>query len=91
MEHIKVQNGDEEVVIPIPKSYSDCVTLIRSDFYRYSGRVESLFRMWLKSIRSPSLALNFWLRLSSYKVFLYYYARIRLAFVAKKYGLQVRF
>lgn len=89
MEHIKVQNGDEEVVIPIPKSYSDCVTLIRSDFYRYSGRVESLFRMWLKSIRSPSLALNFWLRLSSYKGFLYYYARIRLAFVAKKYGLQI--
>ena len=45
--------------------------------------------MWVKSFRNPSYALSFWLRLSSYKGWLYYYSRIRLSFVTKKYGLQI--
>lgn len=84
-----VKNGDEDIIIPIPKSYSDCITLMRSDFYRYTGVKMSLFQMWMKSFRNPSLALSFWLRLSSYKGWLYSYARVRLSFVTKKYGLQI--
>lgn len=84
-----VKNGDEDILIPIPKSYSDCITLMQSDFYRYTGIKMSLLKMWVKSFRNPSYALSFWLRLSSYKGWLYYYSRIRLSFVTKKYGLQI--
>ena len=89
MKHIVFKNREEEIIIPIPQNYSDCIILIRSDFYRYTGKRMSLFKMYLKSFRHSSLALSFWLRLSSYKGILYYYTRVRLFFVTKKYGLQI--
>ena len=82
-------NKDEEIVIPVPSNYSDCITLIRSDYFRYGGYRRSLLRMYFKALSSPSFALNFWLRLSTYKGILYPYCRFRLSLIAKKYGLQI--
>lgn len=89
MEHIKVRNGEEDIMIPIPKSYTDCITLIRSDYYRHTGQKLSLFKMWIKTFRNPVFRLSFWLRLAAYRGWLYYYARLRLASVSQRYGLQI--
>lgn len=89
MKHISVRNGNDEIIIPIPTSYSDCKTLIRSDYFRYVGHGDSLFKMYLRTWRSASFALNFWLRLSSYQGWLCPYSRFRLSIVANKYGLQI--
>lgn len=89
MKYLNIRNKDEEIIIPVPTCYSDCIILIRSDYYRYTGIKGSLFRMYLRSLLSSSFALNFWLRLSSYKGWFYIYCRFRLSLVAKKYGLQI--
>ena len=89
MKHISVKNGDDNIIIPIPTSYADCLTLIRSDYFRYTGHNGNLIKMYLKTWRSPSFALNFWLRLSSYRGFFYPYSRFRLSLIANKYGLQI--
>lgn len=89
MDHIKIKNGVDDIIIPIPNSYSDAITLVKSDYYRYTGSLSSLFGLYLYSFASPSFALNFWLRLSSYKGWLYPYCRLRLALIARKYGLQI--
>lgn len=89
MDHIKIKNGIDDIIIPIPNSYSDAITLVKSDYYRYTGSLSSLFGLYIYSFASPSFALNFWLRLSSYKGWLYPYCRLRLALIARKYGLQI--
>ena len=89
MKHLSIMNKDEEIVIPVPSNYSDCITLIRSDYFRYVGYRRSLLRMYFKALRSPSFALNFWLRLSTYKGILYPYCRFRLSLIANRYGLQI--
>lgn len=45
----------ETITIPIPEHYSDCVELIRSDYYRYHGQVDSLMKMFLKTLSSPPI------------------------------------
>lgn len=77
------------VTIPIPESYSDCLTLIRSDFFRIRGRYVSILEMCRMTFSSYTLKFCVWLRLSSYKGWLYYYCRFRLAQISKKYGLQI--
>ena len=89
MEHIVVNNKNENIVIPVAKSYSDCIVLIQSDFFRHYGYKLSFLKMWLMSYRNASLSLSFWLRLSSYKGWFYFYSRLRLAYVSQKYGLQI--
>ncbi len=89
MRHIQIKNGDNDIIIPIPVSYKDAITLAKSDFYRYTGSHARLFRLYLQTYLSASFALNFWLRLSSYKGLFYPYCRLRLALIAKKYGLQI--
>ena len=84
-----IKNKDEEIAIPIPTKYSDCITLISSDYYRYAGTKASFLKMYFKSLMHPSFALNFWLRLSSYKGWGHPYCRFRLSQIANKYGLQI--
>lgn len=49
-EHYKTRNGSE-IDIPIPTSYRDCLELLKSDYFRIYGRVDSLGVIWLKSFR----------------------------------------
>ena len=57
----------ENITIPIPESYKDCILLAQSDYYRYTGKVTGLFGMLYYTLRHPLFAFSFWLRMSSYK------------------------
>ncbi len=84
-----VKNGDESIVIPVPKSYCDCIELIRSDYYRYSGKKCSFLRLCLATLCNPSFKFSFWLRLSAYRGRLYVFCRLMHRHYALKYGLQI--
>lgn len=59
------------ISIPRPENYKDCITLIKSDWYRRSGKVESVLMIALKSLRPFGFSLLFWLRLCQHKGWLY--------------------
>lgn len=76
------------VRIPRPRSYADCVELIRSDQYRHSGRVDSLLRIWLGSFTRTSMGFCFWFRLSQHKGWLYPFTKLMLRRY-RRYGLLI--
>lgn len=80
---------NEEIIIPIPQKYSDCLELIRSDYYRYTQRRSSLLKMFFKTLFSPSFALIFWLRWAQIRGWLFWPAKIVHRHYSTKYGLQV--
>lgn len=53
--------------IPIPESYTDCIILAKSDYYRYRGKDAGLLRMIYYAMLNPLFAFSFWLRLCTYK------------------------
>ena len=59
-------NG-KQIRIPIAESYKDCMTLIKSDRYRISGKKESTFSVIWHSVMHSESSLQFWLRLCQYK------------------------
>ena len=79
----------EEIIIPVPQRYSDCLELIRSDYYRYTKRKSSLMKMFFKTLCLPSFALVFWLRLAQIRGWLYWPAKIVHRHYSSKYGLQI--
>lgn len=79
----------ETIIIPNPERYSDCVELIRSDYYRYYGHVDSLMKMFLKTLVLPPFALTFWLRLAQIRGFWYWPAKIIHRHYSHKYGFQI--
>ena len=54
----------DDVCIPIPRTLTDCIVLIKSDMYRYCG-YSSKSKIWREVLINPSFAFVFWLRLSS--------------------------
>lgn len=69
MRYESYDNNGREIKIPIAESYGDCWILIKSDFYRWSGKDESRIRI-LKSVIKPyEYSVLFWLRLSQYRGF----------------------
>lgn len=83
-EKYEMRNG-EIINIPIPTSYADCVTLIKSDYYRIFGKKDNLFVIWLKSFRDRALKHMFWLRLSSYRGCLFLICKLRHEHYKVKY------
>lgn len=77
-----------DVRVPVPKSYRDCVQLIKSDHYRHNGRQDSLLRIWLGSLSRTSMGFCFWFRLSQYKGALYPFTKMMLRRY-RKYGLLI--
>ena len=66
-EYVNVSE-DEQIKLPIPENYSDCLTLIKSDVYRsYGGKRHFIFYI----LRHP-FSFLIWFRLCAYKGFLYY-------------------
>lgn len=78
----------ENVEIPVPESYRDCVLLIKSDHYRHNGRMDSLLRIWLGSLTRTSMGFSFWFRLSQYKGWLQPFTKMMLHRY-KRYGLLI--
>ena len=79
----------EAITIPIAQQYRDCVELIRTDYYRYYGRKDSLLRMYLRTWTNPPFALTFWLRIAQIRGWLYLPAKIIHRHYSEKFGMQV--
>ena len=71
MKHVEyVINEDtsrETIIIPIPESYKDCIKLIKSDYSRRSGKIVSIWKIFLKTFLNPCIATQFWARISAYE------------------------
>ncbi len=91
MEHKVYERNGTSVVIPVPQSYKDVATLIKSDYFRNSGRTLSVFKIWRKTLLwGGATTLLFWFRVSQYrKGWLYYFAEIMRKRAVVKYGLQL--
>lgn len=85
MKHEMLTLHDEKIIIPCAESYKDCITLIRSDYFRFNGEIKSsFFRLFFLTLYSSSWAYTFWLRIASYrKGFLWPFARLVLFFLAE--------
>lgn len=55
------------IEIPIPESYKDCILLIKSDYFRYTGKHDNFFNVFIYTFKQPPFAFTFWLRMCSYK------------------------
>ena len=65
IEHYKL--NDKQIAIPTAESYSDCMTLIKSDMFRVTGKVLPTYKIVLQNLKPYSFSLLFWLRLAAYK------------------------
>jgi serine O-acetyltransferase len=76
-------NG-EQIIIPIAESYHDCMTLIKSDYYRVTGKTESSVAIIRRLFNPLSFKLQIWFRLCQYKGFLYPFCRYMYLRVSDK-------
>lgn len=87
-EHYSTRDGSQ-IEIPVPTSYKDCLELLRSDYYRIFGRLDSLPKIWLNSFRDRALKHLFWLRFASYHGFFYPICKARHEHYKLKYDCRV--
>lgn len=59
--------NEEQICIPIPENYRDCLTLVKSDYFRKLGFYPSLLSIALDLINPFKNSILFWLRFSSIK------------------------
>lgn len=81
--------SNDTIRIPVPRSYSDCAELIRSDYYRHNGRRASLLRIWLGGLTRTSVGFSFWFRLSQHRGWLYPLTKMMLHRYKRGYGLLI--
>lgn len=81
--------NDSTIRIPIPERYKDCLTLIKSDRYRHSGKKESSLSVIVKNLMPFGHSLLFWLRLSQYKGWLYPLSKFVYTIVSRKHQVQI--
>jgi serine O-acetyltransferase len=67
-------NG-KQIIIPIAENYRDCMTLIKSDCYRVTGKDEKLYEIFKGLFRPFSSNALIWFRLSQYKGCFYRFCR----------------
>lgn len=76
--------------IAIPENYADCITLIGSDYFRWTGcNCRNLIKLWLARWRKPAFGFMFYYRLCEHRGVLYPYFRLRLEKYVRKYALQI--
>ena len=63
--------NENTLTIPVPNSYKDCVSLIKSDLFRLDGKMKSTFSVLLKLIQPFYPTLLIWFRLSQYNGWLF--------------------
>ena len=91
MKHTKIEREGTTVVIPIPQSYSDVATLIKSDYFRNNGQILPVYKIWLKTLLwGGSTYVLFWYRVASFKKgWLHRFAEFMRKRGVIKYGLQI--
>ncbi len=90
MEIRTIKNGQEYLKIPIPHSYSDVSTLIKSDYFRIVGEEKSLLHIFIKTVLRPfKSSVLFWLRMASYKGFLYHFSLFMYKRASLKYNIDI--
>ncbi len=87
MRYEDVYCGEEVLKVPRAECYGDCIKLMQSDFYRYTGEKATFLKMLLSCHRT--FRLNFWLRLSSYHGWAYYFTKFMLNNVRNKTGIDI--
>ena len=86
-ERVEIFN-DDIITIPVPENLYDCITLAKSDFYRYTGILDaSLIKMILSSFWNYNFSFCLWFRLSKVKSFLYPFFRWKLERTSRKHCL----
>ena len=76
------------IYIPQPENYSDCMELVKSDWFRLTGSVPSNLRVFV-GLRHHHTAFIFWLRFSSFKSWLYPLCYRFYRHYSKKYTLLI--
>ena len=61
---------NDRISIPIPESYKDTITLIKSDYYRLFGKELSTFIILFRMIFRPFASAQAWMRVASYNTFM---------------------
>ena len=87
MTYEEVYCGEEVLKVPKPECYGDCIKLMQSDFYRYTGKTASFTTMLFSC--HCTFRLNFWLRLSSYRGWAYYLTKFMLNRTRRKTGIDI--
>ena len=81
---------DTDIVVPVPHNYKDCITLLKSDYFRIGGGKNITFlQLWVATIRNHCFRYNFWLRLSAHKGLFYPFCKWMLHRCSLKYGLDI--
>lgn len=78
-----------KIIIPVPCSYADTVQLIKSDYYRTSGHVSSIFSIACKAILRPVKNPLFWLRMSACHGFLRLPSKVIFNYVKRLRNLDI--
>lgn len=79
--------GGEKIIIPVPESYNDCFKLIQSDKYRHVGKILPIWKIWLKTLASPTEAAFFWWRMWAYKGWMRPFCTLIHNYYDHKYGM----
>ena len=80
---------EDTIKIPIAESYRDCVELVRSDYFRITCNKASFWKMMAVTLYSSSFAYSFWLRMSSYRGWLFPLCRLMLFLVSEHTHIQI--
>ena len=80
---------DGNAMPALPHNYAECLTYIRSDYFRYTGRRASFLAMWVYGLRNPAFGFTFWLRLSAHRGMFFPLTRWFHRHYSRRRGLQI--
>lgn len=86
MKKFSYKCGDDDLWIPIPENYRDCLTLVQSDYFRLTGMIIPRWKLFFKR---GNIRFNLWLRLSAYRGWAYIPCRLLLGQQIRKTNLQI--
>ena len=68
--------GERVITVPIPESYKDCITLIKSDRYRTTGKKEKGIMVVLYHLMPFTHSVLFWFRMCQHRGWLWPLCRV---------------
>lgn len=84
-----VLSENDCIEIPIPEKLGDCIILVKSDLYRYIGKMKNIFICFLYTFRYPGFACSFYYRFCQSRSLLYPLFRLLYFLLAHKYGIMI--